>query len=61
MKHNPAHYEELINLEGLDRRLRDDIQRFYRQGDEAGVELAQWARREAQNRMLQLSLEEDKE
>jgi len=59
MKHNPAHYEELVNLEALDRRLKNDIQKLYIRGDSLGVEIAQLARREAQNRMLVLTLAED--
>ena len=58
-KYTPREYEEMINLEGLDRQLRDDVIRFANRGDNDGVELAQLARREAQNRMLQITLDEE--
>ena len=49
-------YEEMINLEGLDRQLNDDVKRFMAKGDREGAELAELARREAQNRMLEITL-----
>ena len=52
-------YQELINLEGLDRWLNDDVRRFMTQGDQAGAELAELSRREVQNRMLQLTLKNE--
>ena len=58
-RRTPRHYEEMINLEGLDRRLKEDVIRFSLKGDQLGVEIAQLARREAQNRMLEITLEEE--
>jgi len=49
------YYEEMINLEGLDRQLQSDIQRLAKVSDKDGVELAQLARREVQNIMLEIT------
>lgn len=54
-------YQETINLEGLDRRLKEDVIKFASKGDTEGTEIVQLARREAQNRMLQLTLEKEAE
>ena len=47
-------YEEIINLEALDRWLTSDIKKFNLQNDKEGVELATEARRAAQSDMLAL-------
>ena len=54
--YRPEEYEELINLEGLDRWLQEDIKRFAIKENELGVEIAKEARRAVQDRMLELAL-----
>ena len=56
-KYTPETYQEMINLEGLDRRLKEDVIRFANKGNQLATEIAQLARREVQNRMLHLTLE----
>jgi len=59
MKITPELYEEMINLEGLDRQLKNDVIKFANMNDHGGVEMAQLARRECQNRMLQITLQSE--
>jgi len=47
-------YEEIINLEALDRWLASDIKKFNLKNDKGGVELATEARRAAQSDRLAL-------
>ena len=59
MKVTAKDYEEMINLEALDRWLNDDVSRFMSRGDREGAQLAELARREVQNRMYQIVMKDE--
>jgi len=56
MKMPPEIYEEMINLEALDRQLSADVSRFMLRGDWEGATFAELARRECQDRIYYLTM-----